>query len=87
MMMISVKYNWYDFISVPAILNEAIPATSQNVDGEIQGSMKTSFKYTALIQDMLNNPNKEGPSVNMLKQSLINSRQHESFLRTLLVSN
>ena len=71
---------------VPAILNEAIPATTQNVDGEVQATMKTSFKYTALIENLLQNENKEGPSTNLLKESLINARQHEAFLRVLLVS-
>ena len=33
-------------IPVPAILNEAVPATMQNVDGEIQGTTQMAYKYT-----------------------------------------
>jgi len=31
---------------VPAILNEAVPATTTNVDGEIQGTLRSAYKYT-----------------------------------------
>ena len=31
---------------MPAILNEAVPATTQNVDGAIQRSCDIAFKYT-----------------------------------------
>ena len=31
--------------SVPGILNEAIPATTQNVDLEIQTSQQAAFRY------------------------------------------
>ena len=34
------------FLSVPAILNEAVPATTQNVDSEIQQTLDTTYKYT-----------------------------------------
>ncbi len=33
-------------LSVPAILNEAVPATTQNVDAEIQQTTKLAFTYT-----------------------------------------
>jgi len=70
---------------LPAILNEAVPATSQNVDSEVQQTTKWAFKYTALMERMLGNPAKtEVPSTELLKEALINCRQHEAFLRTLL---
>ncbi|KAK2151646.1 hypothetical protein LSH36_356g06008 [Paralvinella palmiformis] len=69
---------------LPAILNEAVPATTQNVDSEIQQTTKTAFTYTALIEKLQEMDNPEGPSVQLLKQALINCRQHESFLRVLL---
>lgn len=31
---------------MPAILNEAVPATTQNVDAEIQATLKSANKYT-----------------------------------------
>jgi hypothetical protein len=31
---------------VPAILNEAVPATTQSVDGEIQSTLRSAYKYT-----------------------------------------
>ena len=32
--------------AVPAILNEAVPATTQSVDAEIQSTLKSAYKYT-----------------------------------------
>uniref|UniRef100_F6VES0 Cilia- and flagella-associated protein 206 n=1 Tax=Ciona intestinalis TaxID=7719 RepID=F6VES0_CIOIN len=72
---------------LPGILNEAIPATTQNVDIEIQNSQQSAFRFTALVEhfqalDPPVLPN-EIP-VQLLKESLINVRQHEAFLRILL---
>ncbi|XP_005101930.1 cilia- and flagella-associated protein 206 [Aplysia californica] len=69
---------------LPAILNEAIPATTQSVDGEIQGTLQSAYKYTALIEEMHKGQPKEGPSIQLLKEALINTRQHETFLRIIL---
>lgn len=33
---------------MPAILNEAVPATTQNVDAEIQATLKSANKYTGI---------------------------------------
>jgi len=74
---------------VPGILNEAVPATTQNVDSEIQRTVRDAYKYTGLIEKICYNERDDPPaglSVLLLKQSLINSRQHEAFLRVLLVS-
>lgn len=93
-MFFDVSHCLYLFIStcinsvhaVPAILNEAVPATTQNVDLEITGTIEQAFKYTSLIENMISNTELEGPSIQLLKEALINSRQHEAFLRILLVS-
>lgn len=69
---------------LPAILNEAVPATTQNVDAEIQATLKSANKYTALIEKSLSGDSKEGPSLQLLKEALINTRQHEAFLRVIL---
>lgn len=136
--------------AVPAILNEAVPATTQSVDAEIQSTLKSAYKYTgewrrgphkltseqravpsnicaqlfctcvfhtvflgvyafhaghclmmmvmmtlfvtisiwhfsALIEEMHKRQPQEGPSIQLLKESLINTRQHEAFLRIILV--
>ena len=38
-------------IPVPAILNEAVPATTQNVDAEIQASLRSANKYAGELSD------------------------------------
>ena len=35
-------------VPVPAILNEAVPATTQNVDAEIQQTLRLAHKYTGM---------------------------------------
>ncbi|KAL3864488.1 hypothetical protein ACJMK2_006167, partial [Sinanodonta woodiana] len=69
---------------LPAILNEAVPATTQNVDAEIQGSLRYAHKYTALLEKYLTSNYTEGPSHQLLKEAMINTRQHEAFLRVIL---
>ncbi|XP_077992510.1 cilia- and flagella-associated protein 206-like [Glandiceps talaboti] len=69
---------------LPAILNEAVPATTQTVDTEIQRTTDTAFRYTALIEKMIAGHVSDGPSIHLLKDSLINTRQHEAFLRIIL---
>ncbi|XP_033756779.1 cilia- and flagella-associated protein 206-like [Pecten maximus] len=69
---------------LPAILNEAVPATTQNVDSEVQSTLRCAANYTALIEKMQNSDNQEGPSTQLVKDSLINTRQHEAFLRVIL---
>uniref|UniRef100_H2YB66 Cilia- and flagella-associated protein 206 n=1 Tax=Ciona savignyi TaxID=51511 RepID=H2YB66_CIOSA len=69
------------------ILNEAIPATTQNVDIEIQNSQQAAFRFTALVERFQSLDPPVSPSeipVQLLKESLINVRQHEAFLRILL---
>ncbi|XP_039266098.1 cilia- and flagella-associated protein 206-like [Styela clava] len=71
---------------LPGILNEAIPATTQNLDAEIQNSQHSSFRYTTLIEKFQSDSSgglSEIPS-QLLKDALINVRQHETFLRILL---
>ena len=74
---------------MPAILNEAVPATTQNVDAEIQGTANTAFQYTALIEHMMSEKDTtpDAASLQLMKEALVNSRQHEAFLRVILVSN
>nr|CAB3230173.1 UPF0704 protein C6orf165 homolog [Phallusia mammillata] len=72
---------------LPGILNEAIPATTQNVDIEIQNSQQAAFRYTTLVESLQQHDPLPSPSefpIQLLKDSLINVRQHEAFLRILL---
>lgn len=70
---------------LPAILSEAVPATTQNVQIEIQNTTKLAFRYTALIEDVVaNKKSLEGLNLNLIKEALINTRQHEAFLSILL---
>lgn len=74
---------------MPGILNEAVPATTQNVDAEIQKTVRDAYKYTGIIEKVCYNERDDPPqglSMLLLKQALVNSRQHEAFLRILLVS-
>ncbi len=72
--------------AVPAILNEAVPATNQNVQAEIHGTLATAFRYTALVEKIASG---EAPaddtSLQMMKEALINTRQHATFLKIILV--
>lgn len=43
------------------------------------------FLFKALIEKSLSGDSKEGPSLQLLKEALINTRQHEAFLRVILV--
>lgn len=86
----SNSYIFATYFSVPGILNEAVPATTQNVDAEIQKTVRDAYKYTAIIEKVCYNERDDPPnglSILLLKQSLVNSRQHEAFLRILLVCN
>lgn len=72
---------------LPGILNEAIPATTQNLDLEIQNSQQSAFNYTTLIEKFQNldpPPSPHDIPLQLIKDSLINVRQHETFLRILL---
>ena len=41
--------------------------------------------FAALTEKLQSGDNTEGPSVQLLKEALINTRQHEAFLRVILV--
>lgn len=73
--------------TVPAILHEAIPATTQHIDSQLQIAQEQAFRYTAILEKVTKNPllAKELESY-MLKEALYNIRQYEIFLQTVLVS-
>ncbi|KXJ25361.1 cilia- and flagella-associated protein 206 [Exaiptasia diaphana] len=70
---------------LPAILNEAVPATTQNVQTELLDTTKLAFLYTALLERSKNKDIElEERTSELLSESLINTRQHEAFLNILL---
>ena len=73
--------------TVPAILHEAIPTTTQHIDSQLQIAQDQAFRYTAILEKVTNNPlmAKELQPY-MLKEALYNVRQYEIFLQTVLVS-
>lgn len=72
---------------VPAILREAIPATTQHIDSQLQTAQDQAYRYTAILEKAASNPllsMELQPS--MLKEALYNVRQYEIFLQIILVS-
>uniref|UniRef100_A0A3P8YKT7 Cilia- and flagella-associated protein 206 n=1 Tax=Esox lucius TaxID=8010 RepID=A0A3P8YKT7_ESOLU len=72
---------------LPAILNEAIPSTSNEIECELELSKTLAWQYTTLLERFME-PEAETKncivSIDMLKQALYNVRQHEAFLKILL---
>lgn len=84
---------------VPAILNQAIPATTEEVDKVIEHTVRSASKYTGKLQNNLKNnlflnilailENNSsllfGPyKRKLLSDALVNVRQHEICLKTIL---
>ncbi|XP_062406850.1 cilia- and flagella-associated protein 206 [Sardina pilchardus] len=72
---------------LPSILNEAIPATTIDIEKELRESQSLAWQYTALLE-RLTDP-KAGPvhcpvRADLLLQALYNVRQHETFLKIIL---
>lgn len=71
---------------MPAILHEAIPATTQHIDSQLQTAQDLAYSYTAILEKVTKNPlmSKELQPY-MLKETLYNVRQYEIFLQIILV--
>ncbi|XP_012919208.1 cilia- and flagella-associated protein 206 isoform X2 [Mustela putorius furo] len=70
---------------LPAILREAIPATTQHIDSQLQTAQDQAYRYTAILEKAASNPllsMELQPS--MLKEALYNVRQYEIFLQIIL---
>ncbi|XP_044531319.1 cilia- and flagella-associated protein 206 [Gracilinanus agilis] len=71
--------------TVPAILNEAIPATTQHIDAQLQTSQEEAYQYTAILEKLLENPLKMKELEDLkIKEALFNLRQYEIFLNIIL---
>lgn len=68
---------------LPAILNQAVPATTEEIDKVIDHTLKCSNRYTAILEnnqsEMFGNYQRK-----VLTDALVNVRQHEICLKTLL---
>ncbi|XP_013366311.1 PREDICTED: UPF0704 protein C6orf165 homolog isoform X4 [Chinchilla lanigera] len=70
---------------LPAILHEAIPATTQYIDSQLQNAQEQVYHYTAILEKVTKNP-LMGQELQqyMIKEALYNMRQYEIFLQIIL---
>ncbi|XP_043295593.1 cilia- and flagella-associated protein 206 isoform X3 [Cervus canadensis] len=71
--------------TVPAILQEAIPATTQHVDSQLEAVQDQAYRYTAVLEKAAKSP-LVGQELQpyMLREALYNVRQCEIFLQVIL---
>lgn len=70
---------------LPAILHEAIPATTQHIDSQLQIAQEQAYRYTAILEKVRQNPLMSVQlQPYMLKEALYNVRQYEIFLQIIL---
>ncbi|XP_060061483.1 cilia- and flagella-associated protein 206 [Erinaceus europaeus] len=70
---------------LPAILNEAIPATTRHIDNQLQVAQDQAYYYTAILEKATVNPLRVIELQQyMLKEALYNVRQYEVFLQIIL---
>lgn len=71
---------------MPSILNEALPLTSKGIEEELSVSQTLAWRYTSVLEKQSDGqPAECEPPAVLLKQALYNVRQHEVFLKMLLV--
>lgn len=70
---------------LPGILNEAVPATSHNLNMTIQESILTAERLTTLVEKIQGGEiETKDLDLNLLKDALLNLRQYEAFLRIIM---
>ncbi|XP_069344562.1 cilia- and flagella-associated protein 206 [Eulemur rufifrons] len=70
---------------LPAILHEAVPATTQHIDSQLETAQNLAYRYTAVIEKATRNPLMSIElKPYMLKEALYNVRQYEVFLHIIL---
>ncbi|XP_040094763.1 cilia- and flagella-associated protein 206 isoform X2 [Oryx dammah] len=70
---------------LPAILQEAIPATTQHVDSQLEVVQDQAYRYTAILEKVAKNPlMSQELQPYMLREALYNVRQCEVFLQVIL---
>uniref|UniRef100_A0A8C2BB55 Cilia- and flagella-associated protein 206 n=1 Tax=Cyprinus carpio TaxID=7962 RepID=A0A8C2BB55_CYPCA len=70
--------------NLPAVLNETLPAAAADIESELAGCERLAWQYTALLEKICER-NECPVHPDLLKQALYNTRQHEAFLRLILV--
>ena len=84
----SLSY-FYILSTAPAVLTEALPVISNSIENELSASQSLAWKYTAVLERLTHpdtQPAESDVPIVLLKQALYNVRQHEVFLKMLLVS-
>nr|XP_055042999.1 cilia- and flagella-associated protein 206 isoform X1 [Misgurnus anguillicaudatus] len=70
--------------SVPVILNETLPVAVKDIEDELARSQQLAWKYTALLEKIIDQDTDNPVQPHLLKQALYNTRQHEAFLKLIL---
>ena len=87
--MLTISFSLHSSVLVPAILNVSIPAAGKDIEWEQELSQNLAWQYTAILEKLLASDVETRDSMvplEQLKQALYNVRQHESFLKIILVS-
>lgn len=74
--------------AVPPSLDEALPVVRERIEKQLSVSQSLAWKYTAVLEKLTNSDRQRGERevpIVLLKQALYNVRQHEVFLKMLLV--
>lgn len=71
---------------VLAVLNTALPAASKDVERELEGTQHLTWRYTTLLEKGSAPDTDPKLKRDLLMQALYNLRQHETFLKIILVS-
>nr|XP_046228182.1 cilia- and flagella-associated protein 206 [Scatophagus argus] len=72
---------------IPALLNEALPVTSESIESELSVTQSLAWKYTAVLEKLTDPGSQPGECdvpIALIRQALYNVRQHEVFLKMLL---
>ncbi|XP_055043000.2 cilia- and flagella-associated protein 206 isoform X2 [Misgurnus anguillicaudatus] len=70
--------------TVPVILNETLPVAVKDIEDELARSQQLAWKYTALLEKIIDQDTDNPVQPHLLKQALYNTRQHEAFLKLIL---
>lgn len=78
----------YILSAVPTVLKETLPVTSRTIQSDLGVTQSLAWKYTAILERLTGPaalPTESDLPTQLLKQALYNTRQHEAFLKLLLV--
>lgn len=80
--------SWWAWFSgeVLAVLDEALAAASADIERELDGTQRLAWRYTAVLERRFACDIDTEINTDMCTQALYNLRQHEAFLKIILVS-